>query len=416
MGDMDNTMTRRRWARYSRVAAAALCFLGICGIERTAWAQKKPGAVEVPQFKVDPSWPKIPNNWVLGLVSGVNVDAEDHIWVLHRPRTVKPDQRSMAAPPVLVFDIQGNYIQGWGGPGEGYEWPAIEHGISIDDKGFVWIGGSGVGKNGELGDDEILKFTNKGKFVLQIGHRGQSKGNTDRRNVHGAADVTVYGPTNEVFVADGYGNRRVIVFDANTGEYKRMWSAFGNLPTDPSPSEKESADDHGDGAPQFNLVHSARISHDGLVYVSDRRNKRVQVFSVDGKYITQVFLSRGPVPPSTLPGMAFGKPLRELADHLVEDGMTASRTAFSPDPDQKYLYVIDRIKQQIAILDRKTLAILGVFGDGPGTAPGQFYILHDVAVDSKGNVYTAEVNDIGNRRAQKFVFTGLAAKAGNMAP
>jgi DNA-binding beta-propeller fold protein YncE len=375
-----------------------------------AFAQNNATVSEVPQFAVDPSWPKIPNNWVLGLVSGVNVDAQDHIWVLHRPRTVKAEQHNLAAPPVLEFDAQGDFIQGWGGPGEGYEWPGTEHGISIDHKGFVWIGGSGTGRGAEPGDDEILKFTARGKFVMQIGRRGQSKGNTDSKNVHGAADVTVYPPTNEVFVADGYGNRRVIVFDADTGAFKRMWSAFGNVPTDPSPSEKAAAgvqDDEGPGAPQFNLVHAARISNDGLVYVSDRMNKRVQVFTPAGHYITQVFLSRGKMPLSSLPGIAFGKPIRELADGLVRDGMSASRTAFSPDPAQKYLYVIDRIKQQIVILDRRTLTILGSFGDGPGSAPGQFYILHDIAVDSNGNVYTAEVNEIGNRRAQKFVFKGM---------
>jgi DNA-binding beta-propeller fold protein YncE len=307
--------------------------------------------------------------------------------------------------------MTGNFVQAWGGPGEGFEWPETEHGIAIDHNGFVWIGGSSTGGATAPGDDQILKFTKAGKFVMQIGRSNQSKGNTDPANVHGAADVTVYPKTNELFVADGYGNRRVIVYDADTGGFKRMWGAFGNAPTDPQPGEVASAAtqiDEGPGPQQFNGVHSARISNDGLVYVSDRGNKRVQVFTTDGKYVKQVFLSRGKIAPSTLPGTAFGKPIKELADGLANGGLTASRTAFSPDPEQRFLYVIDRIRQQIAILDRQTLEILGYFGDGPGSAPGQFYILHDIAVDSRGNAYTAEVNDDGNRRAQKFVLKSLS--------
>jgi DNA-binding beta-propeller fold protein YncE len=393
-------------------AVVLTCFAADAIVENVRAQATEKRTREVPRFQVDPTWPKIPNNWVLGLVSGVNVDAQDHIWVLHRPGTVPAAQKANAAPPVLEFDASGKFIQGWGGPSAGYEWPTTEHGISIDHKGFVWIGGSGVGADGKPGDDQILKFTKAGKFALQIGHAGQSKGNTDRDNVHGAADVTVYAKTNELFVADGYGNRRIIAFDADTGAFKRMWSAFGNVPSDPIPGEP-GASDEGPGAPNFNSVHSVRISRDGLVYVSDRVNKRVQVFTTEGKYVTQVFLSRGKIPPSTLPGTAFGRPVRELADGLANAGMTASRTAFSPDPQQRFLYVIDRIKQQVMILDRKTLEIIGSIGDGIGMSPGQFYVLHDVATDSKGNLYTAEVNEVGNRRAQKFAFKGLAVVTSN---
>jgi DNA-binding beta-propeller fold protein YncE len=394
-----------RDAREAMIAKASAATKSLEGAQAAAQTR------EVPKFEVDPAWPKIPNNWVLGLVSGVNVDSHDNVWIIHRPNTVPVDQRAMAAPALLEFGPSGNFIQAWGGPGEGYEWVDTPHGISVDNKGFVWVGGSAVGI-----DCQILKFTNTGKFVMQIGHKGQSKGNTDTNNLNGPADVTVYPKTNEVFVADGYGNRRIIVFDADTGAFKRMWSAFGNPPTDPPPPSQvpktgpgswESTAFDGPGAQQFDLVHAVRISNDGLVYVSDRRNKRVQVFTVDGKYVTQVFLSREKFPPSTLPGAYRGKPIKDLEDGLTRAGMTASRTAFSPDPQQKYLYVIDRIRQQIAILDRKSLEILGYVGDGIGEAPGQFYILHDIATDSKGNLYTAEVNDDGNRRAQKFVFKGM---------
>jgi DNA-binding beta-propeller fold protein YncE len=369
-------------------------------------------ARQIPQFQVDASWPKVPSKWVLGLVSGVAVDSRDHIWVLHRPRTVPPADKDRAAPAVLEFDNNGTFIQAWGGPGPGYEWFEIEHGLSFDDKGNVWLAGSGAG------DGQILKFTRDGKFLKQIGHAGQSKGNTDTENVKGAADVTYYAKTNEIFVADGYNNRRIIVFDADSGKFKRMWGAFGNVPTDPPPPPPGQprrgnglppADTaiEGPGQDQFNLVHSARISSDGLVYVSDRGNQRVQVFTPEGKYITQVFISRQKWAPSTLTGMLRGKPLAQLEDGLRNARWTASRTAFSPDKEQKYLYVLDRPREQIAILDRKSLEVLGYFGDGIGGAPGQFYVLHDIVSDSKGNVYTAEVNDDGGRRSQKFVYKGM---------
>jgi DNA-binding beta-propeller fold protein YncE len=289
--------------------------------------------------------------------------------------------------------------------------------LSFDDKGNVWLAGSGAR------DGQILKFTRDGKFLKQIGHANQSKGNTDTENVKGAADVTYYKPTNEIFVADGYNNRRIIVFDADTGAFKRMWGAFGNVPTDPpAPPAGAGGRGRGNGLPpadasltgpgadQFNLVHSARISNDGLLYVSDRANQRVQVFTPEGKYITQVVISRQAWTPSTLTGMLRGKPLSQLEDGLHNARMTASRTAFSPDKEQKFLYVLDRPRQQIAILDRKTLQILGYFGGGIGGDPGQFYVLHDIVSDSKGNVYTAEVNDDGGRRAQKFVFKGMKAQ------
>lgn len=368
---------------------------------------------EIPTFKVDATWPKVPKQWVLGLVSGVGVDSKDHIWVLHRPRTVNPEDKDKAAPPVLEFDSAGNFIQGWGGPGAGYEWPDTEHGIAFDSKDNAWIAGSA------RTDGQLLKFTRDGKFLLQIGRSGQSTGNTDKANVRGAADITYYAKTNEIFVADGYNNRRIIVFDADSGAFKRMWGAFGNVATDPPAPPPGSrgnglpppdASTEGTGADQFNLVHSARISNDGLLYVADRANKRVQIFTPEGKYVNQVFISRMKPAPSTDARTAFGQPLAKLVDGLVNAGMTASRTAFSPDKEQRFLYVVDRIRQQIAILERKSLQMVGYVGDGVGSASGSFYILHDVTADSKGNLYTAEVNNDGNRRAQKFIFTGMSTK------
>lgn len=164
---------------------------------------------------MDPAWPKIPNNWQFGQVSSVSIDAQDNVWILQRPDTLQADEKPRAAPPLVEFDSKGNFIQGWGGPGPGYEWPSSEHGVYVDPKGYVWIGGNGAK------DNQILKFTKAGKFILQIGRAGQSKGNADTQNLNRPADTFLYAKTNELFVADGYGNRRVIVFariPANSSE------------------------------------------------------------------------------------------------------------------------------------------------------------------------------------------------------
>jgi DNA-binding beta-propeller fold protein YncE len=343
----------------------------------------------IPHFEVDPSWPTLPSKWVWGQVSSVSIDSEGNAWILQRPGTVRNDQKAMAAPPVLEFDEAGNFIQGWGGPGPGYDWPETEHGIYADPKGFIWIGGNG------RTDNHLLKFTKDGKFVMQIGHKGQSKGNKDTQNVNQAADTFVYTPTNELFVADGYGNRRVIVFDADTGAFKRMWGAFGNEPLDNVPAEPKVAEGDripakeqtGPGPLQFvRPVHAVRVSNDGLVYVSDRGGKRVQVFTLDGKFVMQRFIDRYCEAPH------------------CGNGQTVASTAFSADPEQQFLYVASRSPARVWILDRKTLQPLDSFGRN-GVAPGEFYVMHHMNVDSKGNLYVTEVQD--GKRIQKFVFKGL---------
>jgi DNA-binding beta-propeller fold protein YncE len=343
---------------------------------------------ELPAFKVDPGWAQIPNNWQFGQVASVAIDANDHVWVLQRPGTLEPAEKPRAAPPVVEFDAAGNVVQAWGGPGEGYEWPNSEHGVYVDPKGFVWIGG-----NGDK-DHQILKFTRAGKFVMQIGRAGQSSGNADTRNLNQPADAFVYAKTNELFVADGYGNRRVIVFDADTGAFKRMWGAFGNTPTDGAPDLAQ-ADIGADGPPQFvQPVHAARVSNDGLVYVSDRGGKRVQVFTIDGTFVSQVFIGR------------------ECRAPECGNGTTAASTAFSPDPAQRFLYVGNRSQAKVMVFDRKTLGLLDSFGRW-GSAPGEFGTLHHMAADSKGNLYVTEVTPLKpeNRRIQKFIYSGVQAPA-----
>ena len=366
--------------------AAVMIGTGRTGMD-TATAQSPPTR-EMPKFHVDPAWPKIPNNWQFGQVASVSIDAQDHVWVLQRPGTLSPEEKPRAAPPVLEFDAAGTFIQAWGGPGQGYEWPGSEHGVYVDPAGFVWIGGNGAK------DHQILKFTKAGKFVMQIGRAGQSQGNADTQNLNQPADAFVYAKTNELVVADGYGNRRVIVFDAGTGRFKRMWGAFGSVPTDAPPNPAlPDADER--GAPQFvQPVHAARVSNDGLVYVSDRGGKRVQVFTLDGTYVSQVFIGRDCKAPA------------------CGNGTTAASTAFSADSAQRFLYVGNRSQAKVMVFDRTTLGILGSFGQA-GSAPGEFGTLHHMAADSKGNLYVTEVTPLKpeNRRIQKFTFIASPGSA-----
>ncbi len=361
-------------------ALVVAAVLTVCGAAAVA---QQPGG-RAPTFQVDPTWPTIPNNWVLGQVTSIAVDSRDHIWVLHRPGSIPEERRARAAPPVLEFDESGRLLSSWGGPGDGYDWPEREHGIFVDTGGFVWITGNGGWPKPSPGgstDDMILKFTTSGRLVLQIGQRGKSTGNTDTHNVHQPGDVFVHGPTNELYVADGYGNQRVVVFDAETGAFKRMWGAFGNRPEAPAPRgggpQTAPAQTDPAAAPQFGLVHAVKVSNDGVVYVADRSNNRVQTFTTDGKYLRQVSIG-------------------------ADGGVTPvpAGFAFSPDPAQQFLYVVDSGNMRVVVLDRQSLTTVGWVGMR-GSAPGEFDIVHHMAADSNGNLYTAEI--VTNWRAQRFV-------------
>jgi DNA-binding beta-propeller fold protein YncE len=337
-------------------------------------------AGSVPLFEVDPTWPKVPAKWKLGDAASVGIDAQDHVWVLHRPRTLPADQAAMAAPPVVVFDGAGNFIQAWGGGGNGYEWPEREHGIFIDYKGFVWIGGNNCPARKLPGlkavaDDQFLKFTQDGKFVMQIGKSNQSKGDADTSNVHRAADAWVYPRTNELFVADGYGNHRVIVFDADTGKFKRMWGAFGKPPggVDNCAVTPPKSFPDAEGPPNYNVVHAIRVANDGMVYVADRENRRLQIFTSDGKFVKQL---------------------------LRTDTSFARDLAFSPDREQQFLYVGGG--KGIMVVDRKTLEIIGAI-----QVPGQLGPGHHIASDSKGNIYIAQTA----AGMQKLTFKGMSPGA-----
>jgi DNA-binding beta-propeller fold protein YncE len=382
--------------RSTVIATAAVLFAGL-GLGQ-AWLQNSAQAqrptvptVEAPKFEVDPLWPKpLPNHWVLGMAIGVWVDEQDHVWIIHRGApTLHANERALdlkvgecctAAPPVLVFDPAGNLVRAWGGPGAGYEWPESNHGVHVDYKGNVWIGG-----NGEK-DAHLLKFTKEGKFLLQVGKLGTNGGSNDPANFGRVAKIWVDPKTNEAYVADGYKNKRVAVLDADTGKMIRYWGAYGNKPDDADLGKYDPA------APlpkQFrNPVHCVERSNDGLVYVCDRQANRVQVFKPDGSFVKEA----------------------SFAKATLGSG-SAWDIAFSKDPQQKFIYLADGTNEVVRVILRDTLQEITNFGDG-GRQPGQFYGVHSIATDSKGNIYTTETYE--GKRLQRFVYRGLQqVPAGN---
>ncbi len=365
---------------------AVLMLLGVASAMLEKKAAVQASGLQAPRFEVDPLWPKpLPNHWLLGMTIGVSVDAQDHVWIVHRQDTLDPKEAYMLsnppssdccqpAPPVLAFDQAGNVIAHWGGKGPGYDWPNSNHGITVDYKGNVWIAGNGTG------DAQVLEFTQDGKLIKQIGKPGASKGSNDMSNFKQAAKTFFDKDANEVYVADGYGNRRVVVMDADTGVFKRYWGAYGNKPddTDLGPYKPDAPP-----AQQFRTpVHCAELTNDGLVYVCDRHNDRIQVFKKDGTFVKETFIEKN-----------------TLGDGAVWD------IAFSKDPKQTYLYLTDGANEKVHILLRDSLQELTSFGAG-GRQPGEFYAVHSIATDSKGNIYTTETYH--GQRVQKFVYKGLA--------
>ena len=376
-----------RFTRRSALVATAIALFAGLGIGQ-AWlqnlAQAQARTVDAPKFEVDPLWPKpLPNHWVLGMTIGIWVDEQDHVWIIHRGAdTLHANERALelkvgeccaAAPPVLVFDPAGNLVRSWGGPGAGYEWPQSNHGVHVDYKGNVWIGG-----NGEK-DAHLLKFTKEGKFLMQVGKLGANGGSNDPENFGRVAKIWVDAKTNEAYVADGYKNKRVAVLDADTGKMKRYWGAYGNKPDDADPGKYDPA------APppkQFrNPVHCVERSNDGLVYVCDRQADRIQVFKPDGTFVKEA----------------------PFAKQTLGSG-SAWDIAFSKDPEQKFIYLADGTNEVVRIILRDSLQEITNFGDG-GRQPGQFYGVHSIATDSKGNIYTTETYE--GKRLQKFVLKGV---------
>jgi len=347
-----------------------------------------------PRYVVDASWPEtLPNDWILGQVAGIAVDDRDHVFIVHRPRSITADEAAavqnpptaeccVPAPAVIELDAEGRVVQAFGGPtwdreraewvAPAHDWPLTEHGIFVDSERNIWIGG-----NGE--DDHIVvKLDANGRHLLTLGIPGETGGSNDTMRLGQPADIAVDAEAGEVFVADGYGNRRVIVFDAGTGAYRRHWGAYGERPDDAPPGT------YAPGNPparQFRgPVHSVALARDGRVYVADRTGNRIQVFAQDGRYETEAFVA-----PATL------------------DAGAVWDIALSPEPAERWLFVADGHNKKVWILDRETLTVAGEFGRG-GRQAGEFNWVHNVAVDSRGNVYTAEVNT--GKRVQKFRLAG----------
>lgn len=374
---------RSRYFLSGALVAGAVAVAG-CEIAQTDGAQGASGVdagVAATEFQVDPFFPQeLPNNWVIGQVSGLTVDSRDHVWIVQRPGSISAQEAGSSqdppismccdpAPPVLEFDTEGNLVQAWGGPGDGYDWPNSEHGIHVDHQDNVWIG-SGDGADG----NHILKFTRDGEFLLQIGEPGVSEGSNDTEHLAGPAAIEVDPVDHEVYVADGYHNRRLIVFDAETGEYRRHWGAYGEAPHDEplGPYDPDAEPAQGFRGP----VHGLAISDDGLVYVADRRSNRMQIFQKDGTYVDEMLIR-----PETL---SMGS---------VWD------MALSTDPDQSLIYVPDGVNNTVWMVDRESLEIVGNFARG-GRWAGELGWAHNVAVDSRGNVYVSEVEN--SKRFQKF--------------
>jgi DNA-binding beta-propeller fold protein YncE len=346
-------------------------------------------SIQAPIFEVDPLWPKpLPNSWVQGMTIGLAVDFQDNVWIVHRNNMlavneipadgdspITQGECCFAAPPVLAFNQAGDLIQHWGGPGEGYEWPQSNHGLAFDHKDNIWIGGNGAD------DAHVLKFTKDGQFLMQLGHSGGNAGSNDRENFGRVAKIFVDAEANEAYIADGYGNRRVAVVDADSGEFKRYWGAYGNRPDD-GPLPRYNPNDP--PAQQFRSpVHCAELSNDRLLYVCDRAGDRIQVFHPDGTFVKEGFIEK-----ETL------------------GGGSAWDIAFSSDADQRYIYLADGVNSKVHIIDRESLEVLTSFGDG-GRHPGQWYGVHSIATDSQGNIYTTETYE--GKRLQKFIYKGVGA-------
>ena len=370
------------------------------------------GGVAPPALKVDVLWPKpLTSGWILGSVTGVAVDSRDHIFIVHRgmdsltARTeaglgTDPPTAELcckAAPPVLEFDAAGALVASWGGPGQGFDWPQSPGAIAVDVKGNVWVTAAGpppaTGRGGQRGgaargggargggaaaparppDAHVLKFSRTGQFLLQIGKPGTDGAPDSKTALTRPAGVDVDATTSEVFVADT-GNRRIVVFDAETGAYKRHWGAYG---TPPGEAIADPYDPNAAPVKQFRSVSCASVAKDGMVYACDRQNNRVQVFRRDGTFVKEAVIAKA-----------------TLGNGSVWD------VAFSADPQQRFLYVADGQNQQVHVLVRDTLEAVTTIGAG-GRWPGHFYAVGSVAVDSRGNLYTGEA--LEGKRVQKFM-------------
>ncbi|MDQ8165792.1 MAG: hypothetical protein P3A28_08580 [Gemmatimonadota bacterium] len=386
-------MTNRKNVLIAAGFAATL--ITLVATERSLEANAREDFVNAPRFEVDPMWPKpLPNKWVMGNVIGVGVDSRDHVFIVHRSdtptaaelaaqQTPPTGECCFAAPPVIEFDPAGNVVNAWGGPpaDKSYVWPTSNHGIGVDDQGNIWIGGNGGGNaaTGQGPDSHILKFTHDGKYLATIGVPGQPTNSASTTSFGRVAKISFDFKAQEAYAADGYANHRVAVLDMKTGAMKRFWGAYSNVPSD------SNFGPYNPDAPlitQFRTpVHCAEPTNDGLVYVCDRPNDRIQVFQKDGKFVKE----------------------KQIAPRTLGDGSIWD-IAFSTDAAQKFMFVADGKNERVYVLDRASLEVLTSFGEG-GRQPGQWFAVHSIAADSKGNLITTETYE--GKRVQKFVYKGI---------
>ena len=374
--------SKKGWGMAVLAGALGLTVLG----DRVLAPEADAAAAMAPSLEVDPFWPKpLPNHWILGSAIGVAVDSRDHVYVIHRRQSFNErteigaftdpptGECCVPAPNILEFSPDGTLVNTFGGPSEAYDWPESNHGITVDHKDNIWIGGNG------RNDAHILKFTRQGKFLAQYGMPGAPLDSNSTEYFGRVAKITVDAEDNEAYVADGYTHRRVAVLDADSGAVKRYWGAYGNTPSDENIGRYNPEEPP---AQQFrNPVHCAEPTRDGLVYVCDRANDRIQVFKKDGTFVKEKFIA-----PKT------------LGDGSVWD------IAFSPDPEQTFIFLADGKNERVYIMDRQSLEILTTFGDG-GRQPGQYFGVHSIAVDSKGNIFTTETYE--GKRVQRFAYQGM---------
>ncbi|MBB5987168.1 hypothetical protein [Sphingobium lignivorans] len=361
---------------------------GLVDIEQTALVSGTP----IPRFKADTAWPQLPENWVIGQVAGLSTDREGNIWLVHRPHSVRdPGPTRQPAPTVLRLSPDGKVLAAWDGKSTAPEidgvnqFPASTHGVFVDAEDNVWIGGNGKD------DHVVVKYSMDGKYLGQFGTRGATGGNLDKAKLGGPADI--YRHNDELLIADGYINKRVITFDAKSAAFRRFWGAYASAPDAPARQgdfDQSMAASTADGganprSPMFgDIVHCVVKSSNGDLYVCDRRNNRIQMFR-DGPDGKAVFVKDILIAPET-------GGLRTVSD-----------VAFSPD--ETYMYVTDMENGRVWTLLRETHQIIGHFGKANGKGPAEFIWLHSMVTDRDGNIYTSEVNQ--GQRVQKFVFTGI---------
>lgn len=365
----------------AKVWRSVFAMAALVSVDATLYASRAAN-FSMPLFTEAKTFPVVPQGRALGDVSAVALASDRTVWILHRPGTLASDQRSKALPPVSHFDAEGHFLGGFGGPADGYEWPTVEHSIAVTPDGHIWVSGN-ARTDPARSDDMLLEFTVDGRFVRQIGRRGASKGNADFNNFHAPGDLAVDWPRRELYVADGYGNQRVVVVSLLSGKVVRSWGAFGSA-AGPVPrssishAAKVRRTSGGEGHAYFDTVHGVAISRDGKVYVSDRRNQRIQIFTRQGRFLGQLFIDRDLPSPDT-----------------------ASGIAFSCDPKQRHLYVADFGNASLVVVDRDRLTIVGRVGKAAGTPP-ELITPHLIQTDDAGQIYVAEV---AARRVTRFRLT-----------